>query len=152
MECLVTSLFSEDSSEKKPCTFCFPVRFHSGQPFRASSFRERAVTPVAGSNLLEQTSPNSPQNSNPEKKIQSKPRKPMKWTQLISADFSFKFSTFYNTSTSGLFLVIFFLGKNLSNVWGIYESTPHPQGMITVKRISRDWRFPRFEISQEKYG
>ena len=40
------------------------------------------------------------------------------------------------------FRVHFFSEKSRSNIWGIYESTPQPQGMNTEKRISRDLRFP----------
>jgi len=51
----------------------------------------------------------------------------------------------------GLFFVRFFCEKSRSNIWGIYESTPQPQRMNTTKRMSRDLRFPRFEIPQEKF-
>jgi len=71
------------------------------------------------------------------------------------------------THSSGLFLQILSILPHF-NLWafpcaflfrkeplkylGIYESTPQPQGMNTVKWKSRDLRFPRLEISQEKFG
>jgi len=48
----------------------------------------------------------------------------------------------------GLFLIRYLSEQSRSNIWVIYESTPQPQGMNTVKR---DLRFPRFEISQEQF-
>jgi len=111
------------------------------------------ITPVGGSNLLEEKGSRFSElssDSNSEELFQSKTSNPGKWTQLISADFSFKFSAFYY-QPRGLFLARTFFEKNRSDIWGIYESTPQPQGMHTVNRISRDLRFLRFEISQDKF-
>jgi len=115
-----------------------------------SDFWFYSLTPVAGSNLHKKRSldsPTSPQNSNSEETSNL-----VKWTKLVSADCSFKFSAIYYTYTSGAFLVRFFFEKSRSNIWGIYEITPQAEGMNSVKRISRDLRFPRFEMSQEKFG
>ena len=100
-------------------------------------------------------SPNSFQNSNSQELFQSDPSNLVKWTKLISADYFFKFSEFYYTSTSGAFpctFSFFFFEKSRSNIWGIFESTPQPHGMNTLKLMSRELRFPTFQIFQEKFG
>jgi len=56
-------------------------------------------------------SPNSPQNSNSEDLFQCSTNNLVKWTNLVSADFSFKFSVFSFTSTSGAFLCTFLFRK-----------------------------------------
>jgi len=112
-------------------------------------------TPVAWSNLLEDKVSWFSElchNSNTEELFQSKTSNLVKWTKFFSADNSFKFLAFYYTSTSGAFPCTFLFRKEPFKYLGIYESTPQPQGMNTVKWMSRDLRFPRFEISQEKFG
>jgi len=49
-------------------------------------------------------------------KCQSKPSNLVKWAQLISADFSFKFSAFTTFQSRGLLLWGFFFEKSLSNI------------------------------------
>ena len=64
------------------------------------------LTPVAGSNLLEEKVirfSELSQNSNSEELFQSKTSNLVKWTKIISADYPFKFSAFYYTSTSRAF-------------------------------------------------
>jgi len=88
------------------------------------------LTPVAGSNLLkDKVSRFSElsQNLNSEKKFQSKTNNLVKWTKLIPADYSFKFSAFYHTLTSGLVLVLFFFEKSHSNIWGFMNPLHNPK-------------------------
>jgi len=89
--------------------------------------RVRLITPVAGSNLLSKKSldsPNSPQNSNSKRLFQSKTSNLVKWTKLISADFSSNSTNFTTPQPRGLFLIDFFFEKCRSNIWGVCESTP----------------------------
>jgi len=88
-----------------------------------------SLTPVAGStwNLLAEKVSwfyELSQNLNSERLFQSKTRNLMRWTKLISADFSSNSPHFTALQPRGLFLTCFFFEKSLSNIWGIYDSAP----------------------------
>jgi len=126
--------------------------------FRAQiELSQSRLTPVAGSDLIEEKVSRFSklsQYSNSEELFKSNTSNFVKWTKLITTDCSFKFLAFYYTSSSGAFPGTFLFRKEpfKSNIWEIYESTPQPQEMNTVKRISQDLRFPRFEISHQEFG
>jgi len=127
------------------CFFCF-------SPY----FPIFLLTPVAGSNLLEEKVSRFSelsQNSNCEELFQSKTSNLVKWTKLIAADYSFKFSAFRYTSTSGAFPCTFLFRKEpfkyLGDLW-IHSTAPrneHSKTDVPSFEISEIC-----EISQEKFG
>jgi len=62
------------------------------------------------------------------------------------------FGIFLHFNLGGFSLYVSFSKRTVQTFGIYYESTPQPPGMNTVKRIFRDLRFPRFEISLEKFG
>jgi len=109
------------------------------------------VTPVAGSNSLpEKVSWFSElsQNSNSQRLFQSKPSNLVKWTRLISAEFSLNSPHFTTLQPRGLFLVCFFFKKSHSNVWEICQTTPQTRArklkfLISNKNGFRNGSRPR---------
>jgi len=117
---------------------------------RYNSWLHSFLTPVAGSNLLEEKVSRFSElshNSNSEELFQGKTSNLVKWTNFISADYSFKFSAFNYTSTSGAFPCTFLFRtepfKYLGDLW-IHSTAPrneHSKADVPRFEISEIWDF-----------